>query len=237
MTRLDTAQRKDMRMMIGATVLALVAAGAGPVGAQLQPPQERIDSTIARARQVGIPVALLESKIAEGKAKGVSIERIALAIENRAAALERASQVLRGRPEVAAVDLTVVADALEAGVSEPVLRAIAESAPRARRAVAIVALTQLIERGQVPEQALNRVRDALKRGPEALANLPAEAGVATPRGRGLPDVPGASTGRGGASGGPPPSVPAPGGTSQPTKPGGPPSDPGGRPTDPGRGGR
>ena len=226
-----------MRMMIGAAILAFMGAAAGPVGAQVQPPQERIDSAIARARQVGIPVALLENKIAEGKAKGVSIERIAVAVENRQAALERASQVLRGQPEVAAADLTVAADALESAVSEAVLRAIAESAPRARRAVAIVALTQLIERGQAPEQALNRVRDALKRGPEALANLPAEAGAGTPRRGGPPDVPGASRGRGGASAGPPPSVPAPGGASQPTNPGRPPSDPGGRPSGPGRGGR
>ncbi|HEY5617265.1 MAG TPA: hypothetical protein VIK60_04930 [Vicinamibacterales bacterium] len=225
-----------MRVMIGAVALVLVTATAGPLQAQVQPPQDRINTALARARQVGIPVALLESKIAEGKAKGVSMERIAAAVERREAALERASQALRGRPEVDAADLSVAADALDSGVSEAVLRAIAETTPRERRAVAIAALTQLVELGHVPEAALERVRGALKRGPDALANLPAEAGAAPGRGNGPPDTPGSTGERGRGSAGPPASVPAPGGSSQPTKPGGgPPSTPGGNQTGRGTG--
>lgn len=227
---MEDVRRKNMRVMIGAIALVLVTATAGPLQAQVQPPQDRINTALARARQVGIPVALLESKIAEGKAKGVSMERIATAVERREAALERASQALRGRPEIGAADLSVAADALDSGVSEALLRAIAETTPRERRAVAIAALTHLVELGHVPEAALERVRGALKRGPDALANLPAEAGAAPGRGNGPPDTPGTAGERGRGSG-PPPSVPAPGGPSQPTKPGGgPPSTPGGNQT-------
>jgi hypothetical protein len=86
-----------------------------------------------------------------------------------------ANQALRGQSD-AAGSLGVGADAIESGVSEAVLKAVADDAPRDRRNVAIAALTQLVQQGHVPEAALDRVREALKRGPEALANLPAEAG-------------------------------------------------------------
>lgn len=202
-----------------------------------QTPEERINKGLARAREAGIPVALLESKIAEGKAKGVSMERIAAAVERREASLERASRALRGRPEVESADLAVAADAVESGVSDAVLRAIAETAPRERRAVAIAALTQLVELGHVPEAALERVREALKRGPEALLNLPAQAGSAAGQRGGRPDVqaPGAAGGPGGAQAGPPSGVPAPGNRPQSAKPAGPPANPRRPPTPPGAG--
>jgi hypothetical protein len=209
-----------MKNVIVAAMMFIVVAGAGPVFAQVQPPQDRINTALARAREVGIPVALLESKIAEGKAKGVSLDRIATAVERRQAALERASQAMAGREGTGEAELAVAADAVESGVSDAVLAAILETAPRERRAVAIAALTQLVEQGHVPEAALARVQEALARGPEALLNLPAEAGR---RGGGPPtgQLPGAVGGRG--AGSPPASVPAPGGTTQPTRPGGPPT--------------
>jgi hypothetical protein len=235
-----------MKSLIAAAVVALALAGATAADAQVQPPQERINTALARARQTGIPVALLESKIAEGKAKGVSLERIAVAIERRQAALERANQALRGQADAAA-SLAVGADAIESGVDEGILRAVAEDAPRDRRNVAIATLTELVQQGHVPEAALGRVRDAIKKGPDALTNLPAQAaagsrggGSASGRGRGN------AGGRAGAEPGPPAGVPAPGKPPQASKPGGPltdkgggpPSDAGGgRPTNPGRGGR
>jgi hypothetical protein len=148
---------------------------ATPVAAQTQPPQDRMTTALDRAREVGIPVTLLESKIAEGKAKGVSLERIAAAVERREAALEKAREALRDQPDADA-SLSVAADAVETGVSDAVLKAIAQTAPRDRRNVAIAALTELVHQGHGSQQALDRVRDALKRGPDALANLPAEAG-------------------------------------------------------------
>src|SRR5215510_10773952 len=161
-----------MRIAIAAAVTLCVACADLAV-AQVQPPQDRINTALARARQVGIPVTLLEGKIAEGKAKGVSLDRIAAAVERRAATLEHASQVMKGQPGNGVAELSVAADAIDSGVSDTVLRAISESAPRERRAVAIAALTQLVQQGHVPEAALDRVKDALKRGPEALLNLPA----------------------------------------------------------------
>ena len=223
-----------MRFRIAVAAVALALAGADAANAQVQPPQERINAALARARREGIPVALLESKMAEGKAKGVPIERIAAAIERREVALERASQALRGEAD-AAGSLSVGADAIESGVNEAVLKAVAEGAPRDRRNVAIAALTQLVQQGHVPEAALERVRDALKRGPDALANLPAEA-AAGRRGGGPPDGqrPGNAGGRGGAEPGPPAGVPAPGKPPQAGKPDGQGNNTPGRNNDPGR---
>jgi hypothetical protein len=207
-----------MKVGIAAAVVALALTGVA-AHAQVQPPQERINTALARARQVGIPLALLESKIAEGKAKGVSLDRIAVAIERRQAALERASQAMRGQAD-ATTSLAVGADAIESGVSEAVLKAVADNSPRDRRNVAIAALTELVHQGQAPEAALERVREALKRGPDALANLPAEA--ASNRGRGSLNGQGQGQGnsgtRTGAEPGPPASVPAPGNPPQSRRP-------------------
>jgi hypothetical protein len=205
-----------MRIAIAAAVTLCVACADLAV-AQVQPPQDRINTALARARQVGIPVSLLEAKIAEGKAKSKSLDVIAAAVERREASLEHASQVMKGQAGNGEAELKVAADAIDSGISDVVLRAVAESAPRDRRAVAIAALTQLVQLGHVPETALERVKEALKRGPEALLNLPAEAGR---RGQGPPtSVPPDTAGnRGGAQGGPPASVPAPGQATQPTKP-------------------
>jgi hypothetical protein len=219
-------RRKGVR--IPAVLMTVWFACGGLVVAQTLPPQDRINSALARARQAGVPVSLLEGKIAEGKAKGVSLERIAAAIERREGVLEHASQVMKGQPGTGDADLSVAADALESGVTDNVLRAVSELAQRDRRAVAIAALTQLVQLGHSPEAALARVQEALKRGPEALLNLPAEAGPGRGRGR---DVPlgtgngggnsgenGGGSGRGSNSSGPPTSVPAPGQATQPTKP-------------------
>ncbi len=66
-----------MKYRMTVAVVALALSGAHAATAQVQPPQDRINTALARARQVGIPVALLESKMAEGKAKGIPLERIA----------------------------------------------------------------------------------------------------------------------------------------------------------------
>ncbi len=165
-----------MKMAMAAGVILLVLAGADRVMAQSA--DQRVNAVRARAREAGVPVALIESKIAEGRAKGVPMDRIATAVERREAALERASQALRGRADVDSADLAVGADAMESGVSEAALRAVAEAAPRNRRVVAIAVLTQLVQMGRTPQAALDSVRDALKRGPNALTNLPGQAGTA-----------------------------------------------------------
>ena len=219
-------RRRTMKYLIVAAAVATMVLGP-ETRALAQGNQSaadmRIEAALGKARTNGVPVELLQSKIAEGRAKGVSADRIAAAVERRETALERASQALKGQDQVVDADLSVAADALEMGVNDSVLKAVAESAPRARRAVAIATLSALVERGSTPDAALARVRDALKRGPDALETLGADGGGpgnSGERGRGA-----ASSGRGGVSGnngaatpGPPESVPAPGGRSQPRKP-------------------
>ena len=211
-----------MRFRIGVGVMILTLAGVHLATAQVQPPQDRINTALARAQQVGIPVALLESKIAEGKAKGVSLDRIAEAVERRAAALEKAGQALHGQPD-ASSSLSVGADAVEAGVSDAALKAIAENAPRDRRNVAIAVLTELVAQGHASANALDRVMEALKHGPDALANLPAQAAAARAGGAGASS---GRSGRAGAEPGPPAGVPAPGAASQAGRPSGPPASTG-----------
>lgn len=202
-----------MKTLVAVAITALLTAGALPAFAQSA--QERIDTAIARARSQGVPVSLLDSKMAEGKAKGVPLERIAAAIERREASLERATQAMKGHEPITDADLSVAGDAVEAGVSSAVLKAVTDSAPRERRAVAIAALTELVGRGIAPDAALARVRDALKRGPDALAAVAADRG----EGRaGAGAARGGEAGGRGAAAGPPANVPAPGGTSQPRKP-------------------
>ncbi|MFW6083914.1 MAG: hypothetical protein ACODAA_01760 [Gemmatimonadota bacterium] len=158
----------------GIGALALCAA---PLAAQ---EAEVAADAFARAEAAGIPVELLESKLEEGRAKGIPTDVVEAAIQRRADALVRASAAMEaaGVENASTADLSVGADALEGGVSEAVLQEISTSAPRERRAVAIAALSHLVAAGTVPEEALSRVEDALARGPEALANLSARAGVA-----------------------------------------------------------
>jgi hypothetical protein len=202
-----------MRTLTGLMVMVLLAM---PLAAQTGP-EARIEAALERARAGGMPVAVLESKVAEGRAKNVPMARIAMAVENRAQAMERAhaalSRAQQGRPSVQ--EVAVGTDAIEAGVSEAVLETIAETAGAERRTVAIAALAYLVAEGHFPDVALARVQAALARGGDALANLPGMAGSAGPGVGGPPaGVPG---------GGPPPGV---------GRPGGPPGQQGGRPGGP-----
>ena len=186
-----------------------------PAAASAQTPDADVQRSLERARQVGIPVELLESKIAEGRAKGVPMARIASAVERRLEVLQRVRTSVDPGRQFTTEELGVAGDALAGGVSEEVLRSIGESAPRPRRAVAIAALSQLVRLGHPSEEALRRVTQALQSGPEALMNLPAQAAAAAGR-RGPPDLPpgGAAATRG--RGGPPAGVPA--GGKPPIKP-------------------
>lgn len=192
--------------------LALVAF---PASAHAQDPQQRIDAARRRAESAGIPVALLDSKVAEGRAKGVPLDRVAVAVERRLGSLSRAREAMAGAPRgapVTADDLSVGADALEAGVEPGVLGRLAAAAPGDHRAVAIAALTQLVSQGESSERALARVTSALQRGPEALRRLPGEAAAERSRGNGPPPGrgnQGQGNVRGRGQGGPPAAVPGP----------------------------
>jgi hypothetical protein len=195
-----------MNRKIGAAVILLVFL---PGILEAQSPAERIEAAKVRAEAAGVPVSLLDSKVEEGLAKGVPMTRIALAVEHRATALTRARAAMRSVDgQVNDADLTAGADALGSGISEAILQSIAERAPQERRAVAITALTELVTLQVVPEVALQRVLEALARGPDELAMLPGLAGEA--RGRpGMERERTASTGIAASSGAParPPAAP------------------------------
>ncbi len=228
-----------IRTVVALIVLLVLALPS--LDAQTPDAMQRIETTRQRAAAEGIPVSLLDAKVAEGRAKGVRPDLIATAVETRLAALIRARTVMGlGEREWTPTDLSVGADALQAGVSEDVLRTLSRSAPADQRAVAIAILTHLVQLGEPPNRALGQVQAAIQQGPEALRNLPARAAAARerrgpPEGRGRPDNPGNSqgaAGRGRANAGPPASVPAPGkkpGEENPGKGKGRPPGPPGRP--------
>lgn len=167
------------RILFPAVLLLIPLAGSAqqPTEHPVRAPAEaRVQAALQTALQAGIPVSLLESKVAEGKAKGVPMDRIAQAVENRLQALTRARTALqKGHVEAAtAGDLAIAADAVQAGVTDNAIAEIARTAPRERRAVAVAVLTNLVALGRASDQALAAVQAAMGRGPEALLNLQAK---------------------------------------------------------------
>ena len=217
--------------------VAVLVAAPLPLHAQLPTnASQRIEAAKARAAQAKVPVELIESKIAEGRAKGASEDRIAAAVERRAAALTRAQEAMsRSGRNLSRAELAAGADAAEAGVDAKALRTALESAPEGKGAVALAVLGELHSQGMPVDRALAAVTDAMKRGGDALANLPAQAAARERRGPPA-GVGGQGGGRpsgvaaSGAPKGPPAGVPAagrPGAGGRPTgTPGG---RPGGRP--------
>lgn len=166
-------------------------------------PEARVRSAMDRAAAAGVPVSLLEARVAEGRAKGIAMDRIAQAVERRADALVRARAAMEGARGLTEADLAAGGDAMEAGIEAGALRTVIEQARAEDRPVAIAVLTYLHrEQGMPVDQALARVGEALGQGPDALRSLPARAAAARGRG-GRPD--------GAGRGGPPSGVPAPGG--------------------------
>jgi len=171
-----------MRTTTMCLTAALLIAPAGLLAqdstASSQPTaQARIDAALSAAAQAGVPGSLLERKVDEGEAKGVAMDRIAAAVEQRLEALTEAQAALTKAGITSATDgqLSVAADAVQAGVSQSALVSVSKDAPDGSRAVAIAVLTDLVVMGQASEQALGRVQAALMHGPEALANLSAQA--------------------------------------------------------------
>lgn len=210
-----------MRRIIPALALALAIPGG--VMAQQADAGERIDEAMARAEAAGVPTELLQLKQAEGEAKGVPLDRIADAMEERADALIAAREAM---PESDAHAVAAGADAVEAGIGQAVLEHIENTVPAERRFVATYVVSRLVDLGRAPAEALAQVEDALARGPAALDNLAVADDDARER-RGPPvdfGPAGFDAGAFGAGaipsiGGPPVDVPGPGGPS-----GGPPSE-------------
>ena len=173
------------------------ATGTATATAQAATPQARIDAAMRAAATAGIPASLLESKVREGEAKRVPLDRVAAAVEARFDALVRAKDAL-ARADATVVtegELLVASEALRAGVTETALVRITRETSGERRAVATAVLTDLVRLGYEDGDAFARVHAALAGGPEALVNLRAEA-AASLRARGLlsTDITGSLTG-------------------------------------------
>ena len=157
-------------LMIAAFGLLTPAAVVAQTEAQTTA-EARMQAAIDHALTVGVPVAMLESKIAEGRAKGVSMDRIAAAVEHRAEVLARVQTAFNARRDaVSQGELTAAADAHERGVS---VEKITELSARAGndRAAALTVLADLVAKGTVPEHALLRVQAALSGGASELARM------------------------------------------------------------------
>jgi hypothetical protein len=196
-----------MRKAFASALRTAAALVLWPALLAAQTPEQRIDGALERALVTGVPVELLESKVAEGRAKGIPAARIAPVIEQRLEVLRRVKTDFGDRQQLTSAELGVAADAVQSGVSAVAVAAVGERAPRDRRAVAIAVLTELVKQGHASEVALARVTEALARGGDALSNLPAQS---SGRGNGPP---GEVSGRGvggqgnGRGNGPPGGVP------------------------------
>jgi len=133
--------------------------------------EARMNIAIARAVEAGVPMQLLENRIAEGRAKGVSMTRIAAVVEKRADVLARVqTRLVESGHAVAAGELIAAADAHERGLSlEQIANLSAEAGND--RAAALTVLADLVANGRAPEHALLRVQTALQAGGNALAEL------------------------------------------------------------------
>jgi hypothetical protein len=181
-----------------------------------QDPGSRIEAARQDVERAGIPVSLIDARVAEGRAKGVPLDRIATVVERRAMLLMEAREAMAVAQTLSAAELGAGADALDAGIGRGVLRDVIEGARSEDRAVAIAVLTYLHREAGVPVgQALQRVREAMGEGPEALRNLPGRAAAAQgrrgpPEGVGAGGPPGGRPPGAGQGQGPPPGVPGPG---------------------------
>jgi hypothetical protein len=143
--------------------------------AQVRTPRARIDAAMQAAAKARIPASLLQSKVAEGEAKHVPQDRIATAVETRLSSLTRAQETMK-RADVesaTAGELSVTADAIDAGVSQSALIKVYRNAPEERREIAVAVLADIVRLGQSSETAFARVNAALS-STAALANLHAE---------------------------------------------------------------
>lgn len=164
---------KTLAVMLA--VAPSVLAAQGETQGQPSTPQARIDAAVHAAAEANIPTSLLTNKVTEGEAKHVPPDRIASAVEARFKSLVRASAALsRGDVEhQSAADLSVAADALDAGVTENALVRVTKSAPPERRVVAIAVLADLVRLGHSSDNAMAQVTSAVGTS-TALANLNAQ---------------------------------------------------------------
>ncbi|MBI4408086.1 MAG: hypothetical protein HY561_00165 [Gemmatimonadetes bacterium] len=155
------------------TPLALSAqGGARGEGRGEAEAEARIEAALEQALEAGVPVSLLESKIEEGKAKGVSMTRIASTIEHRLEVLLEAKQAMeeRGR-EARPGELAAAAFALESGAEANAVAEVGRSAPPEQREEALIELGELVAHGESSARAAALVQADLLREARGAAEL------------------------------------------------------------------
>lgn len=107
-----------------------------------------VTATVRDARQRGLPTAPLIAKAQEGAAKNIPGERIVVAVRATMNWLGRAQVLLRAGAPPTAVEISVVADALQRGVpDDAITRLAADARGRASIALSAHALADLLGQG------------------------------------------------------------------------------------------
>lgn len=135
----------------------------------------RLDQIVSQAAARGLPTAPLIDKTLEGEAKKAAPERILIVVQQLAANLGRAQDLLAdGRPP-APEDVTAAADALRRGVSERAIHALHDGRAFPGFALPVETLADLHEIGVPDDQALAVLQAwAARRGKDIdLRDLPA----------------------------------------------------------------
>jgi len=124
-----------------------------------------LERVIDSARTIGLPVAPLADRAAEGVLKGADDQRILIAVRTLARELGEARSILGSTNELAV--LTATASALHAGASSTELRRLAHppgNAPDPHTlATAFVTLTDLVAKHISPTAATTAVGELLRR--------------------------------------------------------------------------
>jgi hypothetical protein len=123
--------------------------------------REKLIPILTRARDRGLPVNALTSKVAEGLLRGVASPRIVSAVQALEERLTTAYMALAPAQEP---DIIAGADALAAGVKVNVLRSIRRSQPRSSVAVPLAVLAQLVSQGVSPNKATQIILKLIERG-------------------------------------------------------------------------
>lgn len=123
----------------------------------------RIQSAMAEARAEGLATALLESRVREGRAKGVSGANIAAAVEQRLSAMLEARQALRGEGLEATGELVQLGTiAIESGARARQVAEVAAAFSGRARAQALTRLADLAGSGRLAADATAAVRGAMR---------------------------------------------------------------------------
>ena len=143
------------------------------------------DAEIAAARSRGLPVAAMEHRVAEGRAKGASDAQLAASAHSLRLELESAhdAMVRAGRSSPSDQETERGAYLMERGYTSAQIEAVAKSAPSDRSlVVAFDVLTRLRERGVASARAVEEVSSKLQarasdESISALATTRTNAGV------------------------------------------------------------